>query len=143
MKELNLSKSVHFVGFRDDVGDLLSASDVVVLPSYSEGLPRVLLEAGLMGKPVVATRVDGIPELVQDGETGLLVEAGDRNGLAEATIRMFMEPERAQSMGGSLRQRVLTKFTSDKMARGTADVYCRVLKRRRIEVGERQAVMSE
>jgi glycogen(starch) synthase len=133
-QELGVMEHAHFLGFRNDVGSLINASDVVVLPTYCEGLPRVLLEAGLMGKPVISTRVDGIAELVLDGETGLLVDAGDRDGLAQAIMMLLRDPQRAKQMGERARTRVLENFASHQMARGTEEVYCQVLARRRIAV---------
>jgi len=134
VRELGVSDSVRFLGFRDDVSDLMSAADVVVLPSYSEGLPRVLLEAGLMGKPVVSTRVDGIKELVIEGETGVLVEAGDHVALAEAMVVLLCDPDRAERMGDAARLRVLTSFSSHQMARETEEIYCRILAQRRVMI---------
>ncbi len=134
VRELGLEGSVLFLGFRDDVGDLISASDLVVLPTYSEGLPRVLLEAGLLGKPVVSTRVDGVPELVEDGVTGLLVEAGDVSGLSDAIIHIISDHDIAYTMGESGRNFVLDKFSSERMGQGIEEVYCKVLAKRRVTV---------
>jgi glycosyltransferase involved in cell wall biosynthesis len=139
-KNLGLSGSVQFLGYRDDVADVINAADVVVLPSYCEGLPRVLLEAGLVGKPVVSTKVDGIPELVIDGETGILVEPGNREALTTAIISILQNPNRAKLMGETNRHRVLENYSSELMARGTEEVYRRVLQRRRRAVSEPTAI---
>lgn len=134
VRELGLEGSVLFLGFRDDVGDLMSASDLLVLPTYSEGLPRVLLEAYILGKPVVSTRVDGVLELVEDGVTGLLVESGDVSGLVNTIIHIISDRNVAHAMGELGRKIVLGKFSSERMARATEDVYCRVLAKRRVSV---------
>jgi len=134
VRKLGVGDSVRFLGFRDDISSLMRAADVIVLPSYCEGLPRVLLEAGLMGKPVISTRVDGITELVVEGETGMLVEAGDCGALAEAIINLLLDQKRARGMGEAARHRILSNFTSRQMARETEEVYCKVLARRRVTV---------
>jgi glycosyltransferase involved in cell wall biosynthesis len=128
--------AVRFLGFRWDVMDIMNAADLVVFPTHCEGLPRVLLEAALLGKPVISTKVDGVPELVVDGETGILVNPGDRAGLAAAIIELLEHPERAEAMGRNGQERVQLKFTSQMMARGTEKVYDTVLNRHRPAVSE-------
>ena len=140
--ELDVADHTHFLGFRDDVARLISASDVIVLPTYCEGLPRVLLEAGLMSKPVISTCVDGVGELVKNGETGVLVDPGDQETLAQAIISMLSEPRRARLLGDKARENILTKFSSSRMARETEEVYCRVLARRRIVIPKTEAVSA-
>ena len=87
-----------------------------------------------MGKPVVSTRVDGISELVEDGVTGLLVEAGDVLGLADAIIHIISDYDFAHTMGELGRKIILSKFSSGRMARATEEVYCQVLAKRRVTV---------
>lgn len=98
--ELGIADRVRFVGKveHDRVGRWMAAGDVFVLPSYSEGLPTVVCEAMNCGVPVVATAVDGTPEIVRDGETGLLVPAGDAAALADALARVLDDPATAERM---------------------------------------------
>lgn len=99
--ELGLADRVRFVGKvdHDRVGRWMAAGDVFVLPSHSEGLPTVVCEAMNCGVPVVATAVDGTPEIVRDGRTGLLVPAGDAPALADALARVLDDPDTARRMG--------------------------------------------
>jgi glycosyltransferase involved in cell wall biosynthesis len=101
--------------------------DVFVLPSRTEGLPITILEAMAAGKPVVATAVGGIPEVVRDRETGLLVPPMEPSRLAEALMHLLEAPALAKSMGAVGRKQVETLFTMEQEARQTALVYGRVL----------------
>lgn len=122
-----LGPAVELTGERSDVPDVLAASDVVVLPSWSEALPTVLLEAGAAGRPVVATPVGGAPEIVVDGETGVLVPTGDPAALAGAVVGLLRDPARAAAMGERARARVHARFTLDHQADGLIAVYRDVL----------------
>lgn len=115
--------SVLFLGMRDDVPDILSASDLFVLPSYSEALPTVLLEAMAMRLPVVATRVGGTPEIVADGETGLLIPTHDADALARAILDCLEDPARARAMGDAGRERVEEVFSAPRFAQSLARLY--------------------
>jgi len=108
---LKLDAHVRFLGFRRDVPLLLSALEVFVLPSLSEGLSMAMLEAMAAGKPVVATRVGGNPELVLDGESGYLVDAESPQALADKVVRLLQDRELANRMGVRGRLRVREKFT--------------------------------
>src|SRR5207247_7695263 len=90
---LGLSARVHFLGVRRDVGNVLNASDVFVLPSLWEGLPLALVLAMGAGVPVVSTTVGGIPEIVEDGRTGLLVPPADSAELGRGLSRLLTDPE--------------------------------------------------
>ena len=100
-----------FLGPRSDVADLVAILDVVVLPSRSEGLPFALLEAMVLAKPVVATRVGGNPEVVEDGRTGLLVSPENPAALAEAVRFLLDHPAEATAMGLRGRERVAQDFS--------------------------------
>jgi sugar transferase (PEP-CTERM/EpsH1 system associated) len=121
--ELGVREHVHFLGVRDDVPELLSILDVAVLCSLSEGLSLTLLEECAAGKPVVATRVGGNPEIVADGQTGLLVPVGDDAALAQAINRLLADPEYAQSMGQAARQRFMAEFTLERMVACYVELY--------------------
>ena len=109
--ECGVAGRVVFAGYRDDVPALLAGCDVFCLPSELEGLPLVVLEAMAQAKPVVATAVGGTPELVADGETGVLVPQGDVEALAAALDALLRDPERARRMGEAGRARVEREFS--------------------------------
>ena len=129
-RRLDLDPEMLFLGHRDDVLELLSLFNVFVLPSVTEGLPFALLEAMAAAKPVVATAVGGVPELIMDGQTGLLVPPRDPQALAEAIISLLRDPERAKAMGMAARQRVLSHFTVDRMIIKTEQIYRRLLSKK-------------
>lgn len=104
---------VTFLGYVDDVRPVLAASDVLVLTSRTEGLPAVLIEAGLSGIPVVASAVGGVPEIVQDGVTGFLVAPGDTSGFAAAISRALRS---GSPMGAAARARCLERFSMGAVA---------------------------
>jgi len=104
--ELGIRERFHLLGWRRDVPELLWASDVLVLTSLWEGLPRVYLEAHSAGLPVVGTRVDGAAEAVKDGENGYLFEPGDIAGMASAVIELLCDPAQRRRLGEAGRARV-------------------------------------
>lgn len=126
-QRLGIASSVVWLGVRSDVPDLLAAMDVVALPSRSEGFGLAILEAMAMGKPVVATRVGGIPECVDEGRTGILVSAGNAGELARALTTVLSDPALARSMGAAGRARVEQEFSLARMVDRTCEVYARVL----------------
>jgi glycosyltransferase involved in cell wall biosynthesis len=126
-ERLTVRDRLIMVGFQEDVVPFLHAMDVFVLPSRTEGLPITILEAMAAGKPVVATAVGGIPEVVRDRETGLLVPPMEPSRLAEALMHLLEAPALAKSMGAVGRKQVETLFTMEQEARQTALVYGRVL----------------
>jgi len=114
--------NVQFLGHRGDVEVILSASDVFVLPSRREGLPRSIQEAMATGKPVIATDVRGSRDLVEDGVTGLLVEVGDATGLAQAITRLLRDNELRMRMGRAAQVRVRA-YGLDRVLEEMAGVY--------------------
>lgn len=122
-----LGECVRFVGFQAQVLEWTAALDICVLASASEGLPRVLLEAMLLGKPVVASRVTGSAELVVDGHTGLLFPYADAEALAAALVALIADPARRQAMGAAGRARVLAEYTLDSYVTGVTRVFDEVL----------------
>ena len=118
-----VSDRVRFLGYRRDVPALLEAVDVFVLPSWLEGLPLGVLEAMARGTPVVASAVGGTPELVADGETGLLVPPRDVDALVEALDGLLGDPERARRLGESGRARALAEFSAEAAAERVLRLY--------------------
>jgi glycosyltransferase involved in cell wall biosynthesis len=105
VRGLGLNEAVVFAGYRTDATRLMAAFDVFVLPSRFEGLSIALLEAMALGRAVVATRVGGSPEVIEDGDSGILAEAGDPGALAEAIRSLLDDPSRRARMGQAARRR--------------------------------------
>jgi glycosyltransferase involved in cell wall biosynthesis len=126
VRRRGLGPVVRFLGRRSDIPELISLSTVVVLPSLAESFGFAALEAMGLGRPVVASRTGGIPEVVLDGETGLLVPQGDARGLATALSCVLTEPERARRLGENGRRRAAL-FTAEAMVRGYEEVYAGVV----------------
>jgi len=125
--ELGLREDVEMIGFVSDIPAFLSTIDIFVLPSVYEGLGVAILEAMAAGKPVVATRVGGIPELVSDAATGLLVPPMNPQALTEAISTLLSQPGLAQQMGETGRGRVRKDFTVEQMAKKNEDFYYELL----------------
>ena len=98
-RKKNVNGKVKFLGWREDIDEIMPLFDMLVLPSLNEGMGRVLVEAMAAGKPVVASRVGGIPDLVRDGETGYLVPPADEKALAEGIKKLLDDPDKAKQMG--------------------------------------------
>ncbi len=126
IRELRLDSFVQMAGFVHDVSGFLSDLDIFVLPSLSEGLGLSVLEAMAQGLPVIATRVGGIPEAVEDGVTGILVEPGNPRLLAQSIARLAIDPQLAAGMGLEGRERAQRLFDAKLMAQNTVDVYRKV-----------------
>ena len=115
--ELGLSDNVRFLGTRSDVPEIICATDLMVLTSVTEAMPMVILEAMACGKPVVATDVGGVGELVEDGVTGFLVPPKEPAALAERLIELIRDPAKCRTMGLAGRRRVLSDFTLEQSVR--------------------------
>ncbi len=118
-----LEDRVLLLGSREDVPDLLAAMDIFVLPSRWEGLPLAVIEAMMAGLPVLATAVGGVPELVEDGVTGLLVPPRDPEALAWALARLLSDPPLRRRMGAAGREKALREFRIDRMLEETSRLY--------------------
>lgn len=121
--DAGLTKVFSFLGFRNDVRDLLSTLDVFVLPSLYEGLPNVILEAMATSLPVVATAVDGSVELVDNGKTGFLVEPKQPQALSEAISELLRNESLRKSCGVAGRKKVEQEFSLSQQVRNFQDLY--------------------
>jgi len=125
--ELGLEKHVEFVGQVDDVPGLMAGCDLIVLPSRREAVGRVVLEAGAMGKPVVASATGGLRQSVRDGDSGLLVAPGDIKGFADAIVRLLTDKDLAARMGRRGREIIASEYSSEKTTRRIMGVYDDIL----------------
>ena len=130
--ELGLSECVAFLGTRDDIADVLAGLDVLVhTPTAPEPFGRVLAEAMAVGRPVVASRCGGIPEVIEDQVTGLLVTPGDVAGFRSAVARLLEEPQLRATLGRQGRQRAESLFGVDAHVDKIVGVYRDIIGRRR------------
>ncbi|MCH7664250.1 MAG: GT4 family glycosyltransferase PelF [Chloroflexi bacterium] len=130
VQELGISNEVSFLGYRDDIPELMSLFDLAVISSLHESFSLVLAEANACGKAVVATRVGGIPELVEDGVTGILVPPKEPELLARAIVDLLQDSSRRQAMGLAGRARVEERFTIEKMVRSYESLYESLLEKK-------------
>ncbi|MBA4322720.1 MAG: glycosyltransferase [Odoribacter sp.] len=126
VKREGLDGRVIFTGFQPDAISLINAMDIFVLPSEKEGFPRVILEAMLMKKPVIASNVTGPSEIVINGETGLLVAAGKPEMLADAILRLIEMPELGKQMSEKARERIIRNFSIDRYVSEVEKVFAEV-----------------
>jgi glycosyltransferase involved in cell wall biosynthesis len=127
---LGVERAVSFLGFRDDVPEITAALNLSVLPSIDcDASSAVLKEALACGVPVVATSIGGAAEIVDDGETGLIVPPRDPDRLAAAILALLDDPERARAMGRRGSRTVAERFTPERLADETLEVYRRVVER--------------
>ncbi len=129
--DLGLTEQVIWTGFRSDVPELLRLCDIFVLPSVGEPFGRVIIEAMATGRPVVATASGGVPEIVLDGQTGLLVPPEDAQSLASAIQTLLADSQRAQQMGAEGLTRAHQLFSADRVARQVQELYQRILSKGR------------
>lgn len=128
--ELKIGEQVRLLGLRSDVGAIVAASDAVAHCSTHEGLPKTVLEGMAAGKPVIASNVGGVPVVVEDGESGLLVPASDDKAMAQAMLRLLREPGLREKLVAGANAR-LQEFSLDKTLADTEELYAQLLKRRR------------
>jgi glycosyltransferase involved in cell wall biosynthesis len=121
--ELGIVRDTLFLGYQDDVAPFYAAFDALVLPSGNEGTPVSAIEALAAGRPVVATRVGGVPDVVRDGEDGFLVEAGATDDLAERLERLARDPKLRERMGAAGRERVLPRYAVDRLVEDVDRLY--------------------
>jgi glycosyltransferase involved in cell wall biosynthesis len=124
--DLGLKRELIFTGFRHDVADFYRMADLFVMSSVQEGLGTAVLDALAIAKPVVATHTGGIPEIIQDGKTGRLVEPADPKALANGILDMLSHTEAARIMADAGRAMVETHFSVDAMVDKNIEVYQKV-----------------
>jgi glycosyltransferase involved in cell wall biosynthesis len=122
-EQLGIAPAVDWLGYRDDMGALYRRMSVLLIPSRSEGLPNVALEAMAYGIPVVATAVGGVPEVVADGRTGFLTPPGDVEGLAARVLRLLENATLRRQLGTAARREATTRFSPDARGRALAELY--------------------
>jgi glycosyltransferase involved in cell wall biosynthesis len=125
-----LGERCRFTGWVMDLPNLYAALDVVVLTSRNEGTPVALIEAGAAGKPVVATRVGGVPDVVLEGQTGLLAPSRDPEAIAGQVLRLLRDPSEAGGLGTAAREWVRGRFSIDRLADDLAALYRELLDRK-------------
>jgi glycosyltransferase involved in cell wall biosynthesis len=128
--DLGIERHVVFTGFIENIPEIYSFTDVAVLSSWSEGLPQSILQAMASGVPVVATKVGGVPEVVIHEKTGLLVEAGDHEGLAKSIIQILNNPDEALRFTASARELVMKEHSIDVMIDKIESLYKKLLKQK-------------
>lgn len=124
---LRITKSVKFLGFKKNIKELMALMEVFILPSLWEGMPNVLLEAMVLGKPVIATRVGGAEELIEDGVTGLLVPPFAEEALAEAMMKVLTRDDKGRGLGETAKREVERRFPPEAMVKETEKLYERLL----------------
>ncbi len=137
--ELGVSDHLHMVGAQPELRRYFAACDVIVQPSLNEGMGRTVVEALVMGKPVVASRVGGLPELIHQGRNGLLVPPGLPAALAEAVCTLLREPVRLRRMGEAARRSVTSRYTSEAMVEAIDRLYQWLSHRRTTADGQKSA----
>jgi len=120
---LGLQGTVDFVGFQSNIEKWFSIADITVLPSFYEGLPLVAIESQASGVPLVASDVDGTPEIVINEQTGLTVAPGDSKALAKAICKLLADPELRQQYGRAGRSLVFQRFSQEQQIRKTEQIY--------------------
>ncbi len=121
--ELGVIRDTVFLGYQEDVAPFYSAFDALILPSSNEGTPVSAIEALAAGRPVVATRVGGVPDVVRDGEDGFLVDAGDTDELADRLEQLARDPALRERMGEQGRERVLPRYAVARLVQDVDELY--------------------
>ncbi len=134
--DLGLEASVLFLGNRTDIPELLAAMDLYLITSAREGLPISLIEAMLAARPVVSTAVGGIPDVLAGGETGILVESGDAEGITAAVSGLMADPARREALGRAAREQALLRYSPTRVLEKLDSLYSGLLERKGIAAGQ-------
>lgn len=124
---VGLEAGIEFAGYRSDAADSINGFDIAVFTSHSENMPYVVLEYMRAGKPIISTRVGGIPEMIREGEEGILIDPGDPDQLTQTILKLIREPALAQELGKNVRKRFLKEFTEDKVIDTISRVYNQII----------------
>ncbi len=127
LKQWQKEGNVEWWGWKDDIAEVINASHIVCLPSYREGLPKVLIEAASCGRPIVTTDVPGCREVVKDWENGYLVPAKESAALRDALLKLIRDPELRSAMGKASRSKAVSLFSNDIVNKGLWAVYQKAL----------------
>ncbi len=127
IEKLGIANHVHLAGFQSDVAAWLAAFDLFVMPSEQEGLCTSLLDALYAGLPIIGSEVGGIPEIIEEGVTGLLAAVGDSAALAQAVSSLIRDPERAERLALAGGEKARAQFSADSMVEGSIRVYRELL----------------
>lgn len=123
IRDRNIENRVFLLGFTQNASRFLTAFDIFVLPSLTEALGLVILEAGLAGLPVIATNVGGIPEIIENKQTGLLVPLRDNDSIKESIMLLKNNPSLSKKLGDALKEKVLEEFSFDRTLNATISLY--------------------
>jgi N-acetyl-alpha-D-glucosaminyl L-malate synthase BshA len=121
--QMDLRRNITLTGYRSDVPELLRCADTLVLPSETESAPLTILEAMSTGLPVIATRVGGVPEIIEDGRTGFLVPLKHPEDIAEKILELHGDRDKLRRMGAAARQAILERYSTEKVVQQYLDVY--------------------
>jgi glycosyltransferase involved in cell wall biosynthesis len=137
-----LEEKFHLIGWQAKAANLIGAMDIFVLSSLNEGMGRVIIEAMYLGRPVVATKVGGVPSVVSE-DTGILIEPGSAAAIEDACSRLIEDPKRAREMGRRAHERAINGYSSDKMVEDQDALYKRLLSERGKRHGGKKEVNGE
>lgn len=133
VSSLGLERDIHFLGIREDIPQLLSLMDIFILPSITEGTPLSIIEAMSMKLPVIASRVGGIPEVVSDGKTGILVNPGNPDEITDAVLNLLEDSKRRREMGVRAREVAKMKFSLEHCVRGHEKLYKKLMRNKIVQ----------
>jgi glycosyltransferase involved in cell wall biosynthesis len=125
--KLDIADNVHFIGQVANVDEFYQLSDIFVLPSYAEGMPNALLEAMACGLPVIASRIGGVVDVVEEGKTGILFESGNVAELSSALKRLLEDGALRRKLGAEARKTIIEKFSIDKVVYEYIGLYKKLL----------------
>lgn len=123
VNDLNLGKTVHFLGYTENAKKLLNGADLFLLPSRTEAFPYVILEAGIIGLPIISSSVGGIPEVIDSMENGILIHSKNPKEIAEAIIYAWNQKDKQKKFSEEIKKTVMNSFSLDKMLRETTELY--------------------
>ncbi|WP_269148234.1 glycosyltransferase [Planococcus antarcticus] len=118
-----MKKNIHLMGLRDDIPEIIAAADIFTLPSYREGLPRSIIEAMAMGKPIIATDIRGCREEVVEGMNGLLCKVKDAKALADSLEVLIINEEKTKNFGIQSRRIFLEEFEEQKVLNRQLNIF--------------------